>query len=202
MVGWRYIAGAAALAGIAGACSSATAPQLPAGGATVEPPVVAKPSASAADPPPGTTVMAKGRPTEIYELVARGVLGCWLGGTGPLKASHVFHAEAAPPAAGGAAEIVLHERDASFRDQRGARAFQVAFASAPAGAQVGIANIKMASAVGEAMTKDVESWAGGGTGCHLRVVLPPPPPPAPPPDTGKAKAKGKEKGKTSAKPAR
>ena len=58
-----------------------------------------------------TTTIAAGTPTEVYALVAGGALRCWLGADGPLKATHVFHAEAAPPAEGGAAEIVLHERD-------------------------------------------------------------------------------------------
>ena len=106
---------------------------------------------------------------------------------GRSSAAHVFHAEAAPPVEGGGAEIVLHKRDVSFRDQRGARAFRVTFATAPAGAQVNVVNIKMAPAVGTAMAKDVETWSAGGAGCQLRVVLPPAPPPAP------SKAKGKTK---------
>jgi hypothetical protein len=189
-----------ALALAANACTSATGPQLPAGSAPNETSAPAKPAAPAATDPEAsvTTIMAKGTPTEVYELVARGVLGCWFGGGGPLKKSHVFHAEAAPPAEGGAAEIVLHERDASFRDQRGVRAFRVTIASAPIGAQVNIANIKMAPAVGSAMVKDAETWASGGAGCQLRALFPPPPTPAP--DKGKAKAKGKAPAKAASQP--
>jgi len=57
-----------------------------------------------------------GHARALYELVARGALGCWFGAGGPLKTSHVFQAEAAPPAEGGAAEIVLHERELAGED--------------------------------------------------------------------------------------
>lgn len=173
----------------AGACTSATGPQLSAGSTPIESSSAAKPSPVADPEPTGTTIMAKGTPTEVYELVARGALGCWFGAGGPLKTSHVFQAEATPPAEGGAAEIVLHERDVSLRDQRGPRAFRVTFASAPMGAQLNIANIKMTSAVGGAMAKDVETWAGNGKGCQVRGLFPPAPAPAP--EKAKAKAKGK-----------
>ena len=119
--------------------------------------------------------MAKGTPTEVYELVARGALGCWLGPGGPLKASHVFHAQAKPPAEGGAAEIVLHERDPAYSDQRGPRAFHVTFVRAPAGAKVEVTNIKMMPTLGAAMAKDVETWAAGGKGCEVRILYPPQP---------------------------
>jgi hypothetical protein len=189
------------LALAAGGCTSATGPQLPVGAASIETSSAAKPPAAVAgQEPTGTTVLAKGTPTEAYEIVARGVLGCWFGAAGPLKPSHVFHAEAEPPAAGGAAEIVLHERDVSFRDQRGPRAFRVTFASAPMGAQLGIANIKMATALGDAMTKDVETWVAGGKGCEVRRLYPPPPPPPPEKGKAKAKAKGKAPTKGAAKP--
>ena len=100
-----------------------------------------------------------GTPTEVYALVAGGALRCWFGADGPLKATHVFHAEAAPPAEGGAAEIVLHERDPSLRDQRGPRAFRVSFAGDPGGVRVGITTIKIAAPLSELMVRDVAVWA-------------------------------------------
>ena len=109
-----------------------------------------------------TTTIAAGTPTEVYAQVAGGALRCWFGADGPLKASHVFHAEAAPPAQGGAAEIVLHERDASLRDQRGPRAFRVAFTGDPGGVRVAITTIKVAAPLGELMVRDVVVWASGG----------------------------------------
>jgi len=53
-------------------------------------------------------------------------LACWFAASGPLKETHIFHADAAPPSRGGDVEIVLHERDTSLRDQRGARALRIA----------------------------------------------------------------------------
>ncbi len=108
-----------------------------------------------------TATIADGTPTEVYALVARGALGCWFAANGPLKATHIFHADAAPPAHGGGAEIVLHERDASVRDQRGARVFRVALAGAPGGTHVGITVIKVAPALAELMVRDVEVWGRG-----------------------------------------
>jgi hypothetical protein len=167
-----------------GACTSGTAPQLPAGPEAID---TSKGQPAAAAPEPVTTaVTTKGTPTEVYEVVARNVLGCWFGAGGALKASHVFHAEAAPPAEGGAAEIVLHERDPSFRDQRGARAFRVTFVNAAGLVQVGISNMKIAPPLAGAMVRDVEAWAGGGTGCQVRGLYSPP-------------ASAKAKDKTSAK---
>ena len=192
------------LALAAGSCTSTTSPQLPPAAAPTdatppEKPLVAANTASSAkadvEPPATITVLSKSTPTDTYEVVARGVLGCWFGAAGPLKPSHVFHAEAASPADGGAAEIVLHERDISFRDQRGARAFRIAFEKTPAGAKVDIANLKMAPALGEAMVKDVGVWVAGGSGCVVRTLYPPPPAPAP------AKGKAKTKSKATAKPA-
>jgi len=157
-------------------CTSTTAPQLPAGPGSMQTSSLIKPALPVAgEAPASTTVMAKATPTESYELVARGALGCWLGVGGPLRASHVFHAQAKPPAEGGAAEIVLHERDPAYSDQRGSRAFRITFARAPAGAKVDIANVKMSAALAAAMTRDVETWAVGGKGCEARILYPPPP---------------------------
>jgi hypothetical protein len=156
----------------AGACSSANLPQLPAGSAPVETGAV---GGVAEAVPIETTTIAQGTPTEVYALVAGGALRCWFGAGGPLKASHVFHAEAAPPAEGGAAEIVVHERDPSLRDQRGARAFRVAFMGNPGGVRVGITAIKVAAPLSELMARDVVVWASGGTGCQARILSPAPP---------------------------
>src|SRR5262245_34688712 len=89
-----------------------------------------------------TAVSVSGTPTQVYALVARGALGCWFAPGGPLKASHVFRAEAEPPAKGGAAEILIHERDASFRDRRGVQAYRIAFASEIAGVRVSMTALK------------------------------------------------------------
>jgi hypothetical protein len=155
------------------ACSSGNLPQLPTGSAPVETGAVATGPAEGA--PVETTTIAPGTPTEVYALVAGGALRCWFGADGPLKATHVFHAEAAPPTQGGAAEIVLHERDPSLRDQRGPRAFRVSFTGDPGGVRIGITTIKVAAPLGELMVRDVVVWASGGAGCQARALSPPPP---------------------------
>jgi hypothetical protein len=138
-----------------------------------------------------TATIAPGTPTDVYALVARGVLNCWFGAGGPLKASHVFQAEAEPPSKGGTAEIVIHERDVALRDQRGTRAYRVSFASEASGVRVGMTALKFETKVAEAMAKDVEVWAKGGAGCQLRAVMPPPAPPAAKAD--KVARKGKKR---------
>ena len=175
---------AIAAAAAAGGCSSLTLPSLP---------VAAKAPAPAADvvrptvPPNAfeTAFIVPGTPTGIYAIVARGALNCWLGVAGPLHATHVFAAEAAPPSQGGAAEIVLHERDPSFRDQRGPRALRVSFEQAQGGVRVGLSNLRLAVALAEAMAGDAAAWAKGGSGCRAQEVREPgvtgwtrPPPPS------------------------
>lgn len=160
------------LAIVVGACSSASLPQLPAGSVPVETGAIGGLPVEAA--PYETTTIAAGTPTEVYALVAGGALRCWLGADGPLKASHVFHAEAAPPTEGGAAEIVLHERDPSLRDQRGPRAFRVSLTSDPGGVRVATVAIKVAAPLSELMVADVAAWARGGAGCRARSLRPEP----------------------------
>jgi hypothetical protein len=120
-----------------------------------------------------TATIVPGTPTQVYTLVARGVLGCWFGAGGPLETGYVFHAEAEPPAKGGAAEIVIHERDTSFRDRRGPQAYRAAFASEIGGVRVGMTARKFEAKLAQAMARDVETWARGNAGCQLRALLPP-----------------------------
>ncbi len=39
-------------------------------------------------------------PTDVYTRIARGALTCWFGAAGPLKGTHIYHAEAAPASQG------------------------------------------------------------------------------------------------------
>ena len=179
-MGWdRTIA--ATLFFAVGACTSASLPTLP-----PPQPQSKADGSNMSQLPIETAVIAKGTPTEVYSLVARGALGCWFGADGPLKSSHVFQAEADPPAKGGAAEIVIHERDESLRDKRGPRAVRVAFTATSTGARVGITMIKMESHLADLMTKDIQSWAGGGRSCQARSLAPPQPPVAEKSKKGKA----------------
>jgi hypothetical protein len=162
---------ALALAALAGACASTSLPTLlPPGSVGDGKPAATGGAAEAAFIAPGT-------PIEVYTLVARGALNCWFGADGPLKATHLFHADAAPPATGRATEIVIRERDATLRDQRGPRAYRISFASEASGVRVGAQALKFDAAVAQAMAKDVEVWSKGGAGCQLRVLMPPPPRP-------------------------
>lgn len=156
------------LMAIVSGCASSSLPTLP-------------PSETAASGKPqkpfDTAFIAPGTPTGVYTLVARGILGCWLGADGPLKATHVFQADAASPAQGGAAEIVLHERDVTLRDQRGVRAYRVSLTGEAAGVRVALAALKVEPQLAAVMAKDIEAWAKGGAGCQVRAILPPPPGP-------------------------
>jgi hypothetical protein len=121
-----------------------------------------------------TAAVVQGTPTAVYAQVARGILGCWFGADGPLNASHVFRAEARPPARGGAARIVIHERDPSLPDQRGSRAYRISFAGEAAGVRIGMSAVRFELARAEAMARDVEGWAKGNAGCRLRALSPQP----------------------------
>jgi hypothetical protein len=173
---------------LAGGCTSASLPAL------LGPPEPGRTgpdqpgSILAASGPYETAAIVSGTPTQVYALVARGALACWFGPGGPLKASHVFRAAAEPPAKGGTAEIVIHERDRSFRDQRGVQAYRIAFASEIGGVRVGTTALKFEPARAQAMAKDVEIWAKGGSSCRLPGPMPPSP----------AKGKGGKVGKVPA----
>jgi hypothetical protein len=187
----RAIILASIWAAAAGACSP-TGLQLP-----PSPPPPASPSGqietgAAASPaalaPLETATLVQGSPTEVYARVASGALRCWFGAKGPLKATHVFHAEAAPPSEGGVAEIVLHERDVSMRDQRGARAFRVSFVGEAGSVRVGVAALKIAAPLADLMVKDVATWAQGGAGCEAGSLSPPAEVAAPPDKPARSKA--------------
>lgn len=128
--------------------------------------------ADSAQVPAEVASIVAGAPTDVYALVARGALKCWFGADGPLKPTHVFHAEAESPAKGGAAEMVLHDRDESVRDKRGARAFRVSFSSAPGGVRVAVSVPRMEEQLARVMAKDVFAWAKGGTDCEVRKQMP------------------------------
>jgi hypothetical protein len=156
-------------AALAGGCSSSPLPSLAGAAAQPSPSVEVAPRTGQPDAFE-TAVMVPGSPTGIYALVARGALNCWLGAAGPLRATHVFAAEAAPPSQGGAAEIVLHERDASLRDQRGPRALRLRFERVQGNVRVGISNLRLPAAMADATSRDVAAWAKGDGGCRAQEV--------------------------------
>jgi hypothetical protein len=111
-------------------------------------------------------------PTDAYTNIARAMLACWFGAEGPLSTTHVFHAEAAPPAEGGNAEIVVHERDLEQRDRRGPRALRITLRRTGSGSDVLIAVLRARPELGQLMREDVEVWAKGASGCRVRTLFP------------------------------
>src|SRR5262245_2800572 len=84
-------------AGLAGACTSANMPKIPllspaAETAAEAAPVVPTPPSM----PTEASLTAAGTPTGVFTQVAHGALVCWFGAGGPLKATHVYRAEAEP----------------------------------------------------------------------------------------------------------
>lgn len=126
-------------------CSNATLPTLP------------LPSLSAAYPQP---------PPEIYARIARGALGCWFAPAGPLKRTHVFHADVAPPSDNAGAEIVIHERDPAAASPRSIRAYRVIIKRAPEGTFVTGENLRLPAALATRMDADIHRWAKGQAGCN------------------------------------
>jgi hypothetical protein len=150
-------------------CTTSALPVLPS--VSASPP----PKEEASQPrttPPETVIIVPGTPTEIYTQVARGALRCWFAAEGPLKTTHVYHAEAQPPASGGSAEIVVHEREEEQRDKRGPRAFRVLFSTEQAAVRVAVSTPRMEKQLADVMTRDVESWTKGGGDCGLRRPMP------------------------------
>jgi hypothetical protein len=140
----------AAVSLLAGGCSGAAPPVLPSlpqiTGALSESPAV-------------------GPPTEVYARVARGAMACWFGTAGPLKKDYVYHAEAQPPAQGGKAEIVIHERDRTSENPRGLRAFRIAIAPDGEASSLAVENLKLPEPLAKSMQEDVRRWAAGAIGC-------------------------------------
>ena len=108
-----------------------------------------------------------GSATELYSRVARGAMSCWFAANGPLKKDFIFHATADAPSRGGKAEIVIHRRDPTQPNPRGAKAYLVEIE--PTGestAAIKTENLKMTEAFAASMTDDVGRWSKGDQGCE------------------------------------
>jgi hypothetical protein len=162
-------------AACAAGCSSSGAPTLSPPAGVIETGATLHPASTTAAVE--TTIMIPGTPTEVYTLVAHGALRCWFAPDGVLKTTHIFNAEADSPTQGGAAAIVLHERDDTLGDHRGARAFRIAFVPDPGGVRLSLVNLKMSDAIAQSMVRDAETWARGGEGCETRTADRAPPQP-------------------------
>lgn len=108
----------------------------------------------------------KGNATELYARVASGANTCWFGAAGPLKKVYIYHAEADAPSRGGKAEIVIHEREPSQPNPRGAKAYRITILpTGETSATVATENLKMSEAFAAAMADDVTRWSKGEHGC-------------------------------------
>jgi hypothetical protein len=152
-----------ALAPLAGCAGDA--PSLPSVGAAPDLGAI-KPAVAPADGP-----RPVGAPTEIYTRVARGILTCWFGASGPLKPAYIYHADAEPPSKGGGAVIGIHTRDKTVTDPRSIRAWKLAIIPAPEGTTLEIVNLKLPPAYAEALERDARRWAAGEEGCAPIPVL-------------------------------
>lgn len=114
--------------------------------------------APASEQPTGTA-------TEVYRRIAQGANTCWFGGAGPLKKDYIYHAQADAPSRGGNAEIIVHVRDPSQPNPRGAKAFKINVVAKGDEAEVKTGNLKMAANVAAAMASDVDRWSKGDQGC-------------------------------------
>ncbi len=133
--------------------------------------------------PPSDSVLVDNAPTVVYAAVAQKALVCWTGAKGPLKTTHIFHADAASPTSGGRAEIVLHERDPTQTHPWGPRTFRIGFSpeGGDTNTRIDMQNIKIKREMADALRTDVIAWAQGKDSCQAQVLQPPPPDPIPVP---------------------
>jgi hypothetical protein len=141
--------------------------------------------------PAADTILADKPPTDVYASIAQKALVCWMGPKGPLKGTHVFHADAASPTTGGKAEIAIHERDLTQKHPWGARTFRVELTDEGGGTntRVAIQNIKLPRDLADALRVDINDWSRGKDGCQAQIARPPPPEPVPTTTPGKGKVK-------------
>jgi hypothetical protein len=104
-----------------------------------------------------------------------------------MKKDYIYHAEADAPSRGGKAEIVVHVRDPSQPNPRGAKAYKVRITpKTETSATVTTENLRMPPDQAALMTQDVNNWAKGEQACQGTATAAVTPPPAhqPPPSTG------------------
>lgn len=108
-----------------------------------------------------------GSQEEIYSRIARGVLGCWFGANGPLKPTHIFHADLPPADKGSPAEIVIHERDQISGNPRGLKAMRITLAPrSETTIAVQVEPVRFPGESGQKMRASIERWAGGEPACE------------------------------------
>lgn len=106
-----------------------------------------------------------GTSTEVYTRIARGVLTCWFGADGPLKANYIYHAEAEPASKGGRSEIKIMTRDREADDPRALRAYRIVIAPSESKTKVEIENARLPEPLAVRLKADVERWSRAQEGC-------------------------------------
>jgi hypothetical protein len=107
-----------------------------------------------------------GSATDLYARIASGAMSCWLDSNGPLKKDYIFHATADAPSRGGKARIVIHRRDPTQPNPRGARAYLINIdPTGESSATVKTHNLKIPALLAATMTADVGRWSKGVHGC-------------------------------------
>ncbi|WP_144083568.1 hypothetical protein [Hyphomicrobium nitrativorans] len=106
-----------------------------------------------------------GSPTEVYTRLARGVLTCWFGADGPLKAAYIYHAQADPASKGGKAQIRIMTRDHEASDPRALRAYLIAIGPGEGSTKVEVENRRLPEHLAVRLKDDVDRWATGVDGC-------------------------------------
>jgi hypothetical protein len=106
-----------------------------------------------------------GTPTEVYTRIARGVLTCWFGAAGPLKAGYIYHAEAEPASKGGSSEIKIMTRETAADDPRALRAYRIAIAPSGDKTKVEMENVRIPEPLAARLKLDVERWSSDEAGC-------------------------------------
>jgi hypothetical protein len=115
----------------------------------------------------GTVTQAPivGASTEVYERIARGILACWFGTSGPLKIGYVYHADAEPAGKGGNAEIIIHERDRMSDNPKGVRAYRIAITPDGETTTLLFENYKLPEPMANSIEADARRWGAGAFGC-------------------------------------
>lgn len=152
---------AAILAGCAG--SGLSLPALPKPEEVAADETKPEPSGLQAMILPSNRVM--GSPTEVYTRIARGVLTCWFGADGPLKAAYIYHAQADPASKGGKAQIRIMTRDHEASDPRALRAYLIAIGPGEGSTKVEVENRRLPEHLAARLKEDVDRWATAVDGC-------------------------------------
>lgn len=118
---------------------------------------------------PETFATPTGSPADIYARVARGVLKCWMGAEGPLKATHLFHAVSEPARKGGRSQIALYKRLEPTTRKRGAKAATITITPSGGSADVVFTNLRLADRFADGFNTDVHRWAAGKEECAPAV---------------------------------